>query len=215
MFPLLASHGLWWASGQRAIALRLSCSPCIQNADSQGPKLFFFGSLAVAVGSASFFPLLFPQSLPNSQTLQYIPSRNHCCWCRFAAVCFCFSSLQISLAPSSGRRDQNNPAISAAKRYLNPQGNESLSVHPNCTFQGSLGSSRLGTPNSSQTVSVSSPQSRSSSSASPASLSPLTAYLSVYLSRLLSLSLSRPPIRIRLRFCCLLFLLSRVSIAWR
>lgn len=41
-------------------------------------------------------------------------------------------------------------------------------MHPNCTFQGSLGSSRLGPPNSSQTVSVSSPQSRSSSSASPA-----------------------------------------------
>lgn len=65
----------------------------------------------------------------------------------------------------------------------------------------------MGPPNSSQTVSVSSPQSRSSSSAFSSSLA-VSAYLSVYLARLLFLSL---PSGSGLRFWCLLFLLSCVS----
>lgn len=162
-------------------AFVLSRSPCIQNADSQGPKLFFLGSLAVAVGSASFFPSP-PSSShvpPNPKHfIQYIPSRDRCCWDRSATIpqsasaCF-FCSLRIPLARSSGHRDQHKPCyLGCIRRYLNTQGNESLSVHPNCAFQGSLGSTRLGPPNSSQTVSVSSPQSRSSSSAFSSSGSP-------------------------------------------
>lgn len=71
----------WHCAGWRAGNAML-CVVClvllasrIQDPDSQGPKLFFC-SLAVAVGSATFFSSsLSSVSPPNPRTIQYIPSR--------------------------------------------------------------------------------------------------------------------------------------------
>lgn len=204
--------GTAWAGGQCSAS---SCPVSLhQESRFTRSQIIFFCSLAVALGSAAFFvSFSFPSllSIPNNPVHSF-PTR-----CRryhsaatyrpYGLSAFCLCSPRIPCAPSSGR----DPCyLGCIKRYLNPQGNESLSVHPNCTFQGSLGSSRLGPPNRSQTVSVSSPQSRSSSSASPAASQsqPICLLAS-------QVSLSVFPIRIRLRFWCLLFLPSCVSIARR
>lgn len=176
MFPLRALHGLvgWragrqmhWASGSCLVLLasRMQCR-------FPRSQIIFFGLPRRCCRIGIFFPP--PPPLPsrpsqsqNTSFSTFLPQtivagtallQYH----NLLLLAFC--SLQIPLARSSGHRDRHIPCyLGCIRRYLNTQGNESLSVHPNCTFQGSLGSSRLGPPNSSQTVSVSSPQSRSSS----------------------------------------------------
>lgn len=210
-------HPAGWRVGWQCSASSLVLlASRIQDPDSQGSQIIFWLPRRCCRIGNVFSPSLSSVS-PNPQTIQHIPSR---------LVAAGTSSLPhtgstdylLLLSARSRSHALPRPAVTRPtllsrlhQALPKPAGKRKFICTSQLYIPGSLGSSRLGPPNSSQTVSVSSPQSRSSSSASPA-LS-LSLSLSICLPTQVTPSLS--PIRIRLRFWCLLFHLSCVSIAWR
>lgn len=196
------------------------CSPCIHNPESRiqirkVPNYFLLPRRCCRIGN--FFSPSLSSVSPNPQTIQHIPSRLVAAG---TTSLLPTGSTDYLLLLSARSRSHALPHPVVTRPTLlsrlhqalpKPAGKRKFICTSQLYIPGSLGSSRLGPPNSSQTVSVSSPQSRSSSSASPALSQSQPIYLSTYPGYSLSLS----AIRIRLRFWCLLFHLSCVSIAWR